>query len=75
MKIGAKLVLISTDYVFDGIRGNYAETDKPNPVNFYGLTKLEAERIVAETLPEALIVRTSVLYGGTPANSTLQHGH
>lgn len=66
VKIGARLVLISTDYVFDGINGNYAETDEPNPVNFYGLTKLEAERITA-ALPNSLIVRTSVLYGWHPS--------
>ncbi len=66
VKLGARLVLISTDYVFDGIKGNYAETDEPNPVNFYGLTKLEAERITA-ALPNSLIVRTSVLYGWHPS--------
>jgi len=66
VKITAKLVLISTDYVFDGISGDYAETDQPNPVNFYGLTKLEAERIAA-ALPNSLIVRTSVLYGWHPS--------
>ena len=36
-------VFISTDFVFDGVKGNYAETDIPGPVNFYGKTKLEAE--------------------------------
>lgn len=66
VKLGARLVLISTDYVFDGIRGYYAEKDEPNPVNFYGLTKLEAERIAA-ALPGSLIVRTSVLYGWHPS--------
>jgi len=66
VKVGAKLILISTDYVFDGTKGNYAETDEPNPISFYGLTKLEAERITAATLPDSLIVRTSVLYGWHP---------
>jgi dTDP-4-dehydrorhamnose reductase len=66
MKTGAKLILISTDYVFDGAKGNYAETDEPNPVSFYGHTKLEAERIAASALPDSLIVRTSVLYGWHP---------
>jgi dTDP-4-dehydrorhamnose reductase len=65
-KAGAKLILTSTDYVFDGARGNYTETDDPNPVSFYGRTKLEAERITAATLPDSLIVRTSVLYGWHP---------
>jgi dTDP-4-dehydrorhamnose reductase len=67
MKVGAKMVFISTDYVFEGTKGNYEETDVPSPVNFYGLTKLEAERIVATTLPNSLIVRTSVLYGWHPS--------
>jgi dTDP-4-dehydrorhamnose reductase len=67
-KAGARLMLISTDYVFDGASGNYTETDLTNPINFYGLTKLQAERI-AETLPTALIIRTSVLYGWHPDKS------
>jgi dTDP-4-dehydrorhamnose reductase len=66
VRAGAKLILVSTDYVFDGNKGNYAETDKPNPISFYGLTKLEAERIAASTSPKSLIVRTSVLYGWHP---------
>ena len=65
-RVGARLILISTDYVFDGRKGNYAETDEPNPISFYGLTKLEAERIVASTSSNFLIVRTSVLYGWHP---------
>jgi dTDP-4-dehydrorhamnose reductase len=65
-RVRAKLILISTDYVFDGRKGNYAETDEPNPISFYGLTKLEAERIVAST-SNSLIVRTSVLYGWHPS--------
>jgi len=66
VKVGAKLVYLSTDYVFDGDKGNYAERDEPNPISFYGLTKLEAERIVASTSSDSLIVRTSVLYGWHP---------
>jgi dTDP-4-dehydrorhamnose reductase len=64
-KIGAKLIFISTDYVFDGERGNYRESDQPNPIGFYGVTKLEAEQIAA-TLSNSLIIRTSVLYGWHP---------
>jgi dTDP-4-dehydrorhamnose reductase len=67
VRVGARLILISTDYVFDGRKGNYAETDEPNPISFYGLTKLEAERIVASTSSNFLIVRTSVLYGWHPS--------
>ena len=57
--MGDQLILISTDYFFDGVKGDYAETDQPNPISIYGVTKLEAERI----LPSSLTMRTSVLYG------------
>ena len=62
--IGARLVHVSTDFVFDG-RGRcpYRETDAPAPLNHYGLSKLRGERAVAEALPDALIVRTSWLFG------------
>jgi dTDP-4-dehydrorhamnose reductase len=66
-KLRAKLIFISTDYVFDGVRGNYAETDEPNPINFYGSTKLEAERAIAKISRKSLVVRTSVLYGWHPS--------
>jgi dTDP-4-dehydrorhamnose reductase len=66
VRVGAKLILVSTDYVFDGDKGNYAETDEPKPISFYGLTKLEAERVAASTSPNFLIIRTSVLYGWHP---------
>jgi dTDP-4-dehydrorhamnose reductase len=67
VKVGAKLIFISTDYVFDGTKGNYSEADQPNPIGFYGTSKLEAERIVISKLPKALIMRTSVLYGWHPS--------
>ena len=59
----SKLVYISTDYIFDGENGPYKENDKPNPINIYGKTKLEAENIVRTKLKEYLIVRTCQLYG------------
>jgi dTDP-4-dehydrorhamnose reductase len=67
VKVGARMIFISTDYVFDGIKGNYSEIDQPNPISFYGLSKLEAERIVTSKLPNALTIRTSVLYGWHPS--------
>ncbi len=55
---GARLVHLSSDYVFDGERGLYRETDAPNPSNYYSLTKALAEES-ALAAPDALIVRTS----------------
>jgi dTDP-4-dehydrorhamnose reductase len=62
----AFLVYISTDYVFSGEKGFYAESDAADPQNYYGLTKLIAEEIV-QTLPEFFIARPSVIYGAAPA--------
>lgn len=59
---GAGFVCISTDSVFDGMRGDYAETDVPNPVNTYAETKLDAERIVVDTVARSIIIRTN-FYG------------
>jgi len=62
----AKLIYISTDYVFDGEKGNYREQDTPNPINYYGTTKLEGEKQVAQYCQNYAILRTSVLYGWHP---------
>ena len=63
----AFLLYISTDYVFDGEKGCYEETDAPNPINYYGLTKLKAEEHVKSLTNDYCIARTSVIYGATPA--------
>lgn len=61
---GVKLVTFSTDFVFDGSkREAYTESDSPAPFSVYGRSKLEAERRVSREHPEALIVRTSTLFG------------
>ncbi len=52
-----RLIHISTDSVFDGRTGNYREEDPVSPVHFYGRTKLEAEKLVLENRPDALVVR------------------
>ena len=62
-KLGSKLIYVSTDYVFDGEKGLYVETDRPNPLNYYGWTKLKGEEFVAEYCQNYSIARTSVLYG------------
>ncbi len=58
---GARLIYVSTDSVFDGLRGNYDEQDSPAPVGVYSLTKLDGERAVAETDPTALITRVNLV--------------
>jgi dTDP-4-dehydrorhamnose reductase len=58
---------VSTDYIFNGKKGNYAETDTPDPINYYGLTKLKAEEAIKDTVDKFCIARPSVIYGATPA--------
>ncbi len=53
----------STEYVFDGVAGPYDEEDLTRPLSVYGISKLEGERAVLEADPNALIVRTTVVYG------------
>jgi dTDP-4-dehydrorhamnose reductase len=60
-RAGARLVHLSTDLVFDGVRGGYAESDPLSPIIPYGHAKARAEREVAAADPGALIVRTSLL--------------
>lgn len=64
--VGSFVYYVSTDYVFNGEKGFYAELDKPDPINYYGVTKLEAEGLV-KALGEYFIARPSVIYGSTPA--------
>ena len=61
---GAKLIYISSDYVFDGTKGEpYTEEDAPNPVNAYGESKLGGERAAQQIAPDHLIVRTQWMFG------------
>ena len=61
--LGAVLVHYSTDYVFDGAKGEpYVEEDAPNPLNVYGATKLEGERAIQAVGAPHLIFRTSWVY-------------
>jgi dTDP-4-dehydrorhamnose reductase len=63
--VGARLVHVSTDVVFDGRKGSpYVEEDPLSPVTEYGRSKADAEVRVALAHPDALLVRTSLLYGG-----------
>ena len=65
---GAKLVHISTDLVFDGVRGGYDEQDEVFGISEYARSKINAERAVVELNPTAVILRVSVMYG--PPNPT-----
>jgi len=59
----AFLIYVSTDYVFSGKKGMYTENDETKPINHYGKTKLEGEKIVRNLMPEWCIARPSVIYG------------
>ena len=68
-EVGARMILISTDYVFDGEkRTPYLESDRPNPVNAYGRSKLEGEILARRALPSLTVVRTAWLYGAGGEN-------
>lgn len=63
-EIKTKLLYMSTDYVFDGKKeSSYLESDTPNPINYYGQTKLLSEKLIRDHLKKYFIVRTSWLFG------------
>jgi len=63
-KIGAKLMTVSSDYVFDGTKvGGYREEDVPNPVNRYGESKLAGEQLALAAHAQTFVVRTQSLFG------------
>ena len=66
MGIGARLIHLSTDVLFDGRRGHYTEDDPPSPITPYGRAKAIAEAIVAAEASDAVIVRTSLITGFDP---------
>ncbi len=59
----AHIIFISSDYIFDGSAGPYSETDQPNPLSYYGKTKLASENILRGQSDPWTIIRTIVLYG------------
>jgi dTDP-4-dehydrorhamnose reductase len=65
-KLGAALVFYSTDYVFGEQGGPYDEKAAPAPLGVYGQSKLEGERRVLAAYPDALVLRTTVVYGPEP---------
>lgn len=73
-KTGARIIHVSSDYVFDGKAGPYSEDDRPEPVSYYGKTKLASENAVLTSGLPHFIARTMVLYGfaeGVKANFAL----
>ncbi|MCX7877365.1 MAG: dTDP-4-dehydrorhamnose reductase [Ignavibacteria bacterium] len=58
-----RIIQISTDYIFDGKTGNYTEDSKPNPLSYYGKSKLAAENALISSGIDYVIVRTMILYG------------
>jgi len=62
-ELGIPLVHYSTNYVFDGDRGEYVETDRPAPLSAYGRSKRDGEERIAEAAAHCYIVRTAVIFG------------
>lgn len=68
--LGAALIHVSTDYVFDGSKGTpYVETDAPRPLNVYGNSKLSGEYFVRCTAEKHFVLRTSAIYGKNPCRA------
>lgn len=65
-KGGTRILHVSTDYIFDGKSGPYAEEDRPEPLNYYGKTKLASENALRTSGIPFFIARTMVLYGYSP---------
>jgi dTDP-4-dehydrorhamnose reductase len=61
--VGAKMVLVSTDWVFDGTQGLADETTPPNPLNYYGVMKLAGETLVRAMAPDSAVARTAGVFG------------
>lgn len=62
-EMGIKVVVYSSEYVWDGLAGPYSEEDPVNPLNKYGCSKVEMEAAVVAADPNALVLRTTVVYG------------
>ncbi len=62
-KSNCHLIHISTDFIFDGKQGYYKETDEPNPLSYYGLSKLKAEEALVKSTIDYTILRTILVYG------------
>ena len=65
-KTGGRMAHISTDYIFDGHRGPYGEEETPNPIGYYGKSKLASENVLRLSAIPFVVARTMVLYGHAP---------
>ncbi len=60
-----KLIHLSTDFIFEGKKGYYKEDELPNPLNYYGKSKLKSEQLLIQSLSDFAIIRTILVYGTT----------
>lgn len=72
-KAGGKLIYMSTDLIFDGRKGWYSEEDAPNPLSYYGQTKLEAERLLTRHDLNYCSIRSALMYGWNIRSGKLCH--
>lgn len=70
-RVSAHLIFYSSDYIFDGRFGPYSEQSPPSPICWYGHCKWRAEQIVRSVLPDALILRTTAVFGWDVSSTNL----
>ena len=63
LNVNAHLIHISTDFVFDGKSGPYREDDVPNPLSYYGMSKLKSEQLLLQHNVQSTVLRTIILFG------------
>ena len=69
-KKDCKIVHVSSDYIFDGEKGSYLESDKPNPINYYGRLKLESENLLRSSNRDFIILRCSSVFSRSLDNKS-----
>ena len=62
-ELNSHIIHISTDFIFDGLKGYYKESDEPNPLSYYGLSKLKSEKVLQESTINFTILRTILVFG------------
>ncbi|WP_397445907.1 SDR family oxidoreductase [Polaribacter sp. R77954] len=62
-ELGVHVIHLSTDFIFDGEKGYYKETDNPNPLSYYGLSKVKSEKVLLDSNVKYTILRTILVYG------------